>query len=106
MNEKINSRASMAASCPDGKTEYVLEDVFWVPISNCRTRHFTPPGYLELHTHKPVIGEVPGLDTSETRALSAVSSLVQRSAILSRVRARFAQTIGKRRSAFNDGGKH
>jgi hypothetical protein len=107
MNEKINPRASAATSCSEGKTKYVLEDVFWVPISNCSARHFTLPGHLELHSKEPDVGEVSSLDESKTRASSTVVSLVQRPAILSRVRARFAQTRGKRgRPAVSDGGRH
>jgi hypothetical protein len=106
MNDKINPRASTATSCSEGETKYVLEDVFWVPVSNCRARHFAPPGRVELHTQKPDIGEVSSLNKSETLASSAVASLVQGSVILRRVHARFAQTSGKRRSAVSDGGKH
>jgi hypothetical protein len=106
MNNKINPRASTATSCSEGETKYVLEDVFWVPISNCRARHFTSPGHVELHPQNPNIGEVSISNKSETWASSAVASLVQQSPILSRVRARFAQTSGKRRSAVSDGGKH
>jgi hypothetical protein len=107
MNEKINPRAPAATSCSEGKTRYVLEDVFWVPISNSSARHFTLPGRLELHSKKPDVGEVSSLDESETWASSTVVSLVQRPTILSRVRARFAQTRGKRdRPVVSDGGRH
>jgi len=34
MNEKINPGASTGTSRSEGKTKYVLEDVFWVPVSN------------------------------------------------------------------------
>lgn len=75
MNEKINPRASAATSCAEEKTKYVLEDVFWVPISNCSARRFTLPGHLELHSQKPDIGEESNLDESETCATSTVASL-------------------------------
>jgi hypothetical protein len=106
MNEKIIPRASSATSCPEGKAKYVLEDVFWVPVSNCRARHFTVPGQLELHSPKTEIDGMPGLDESERRAASTVASLVQRSAIPSGVGTRFAQTRGRRRQAVRSGGKH
>ena len=107
MNEKINPRSSAATCCSERKTKYVLEDVFWVPISNCSARHSTLPGRLELHSKKVDVGEVSSLDESETRASSTVVPLVQRPTILSRVRARFAQTRGKRgRPAVSDGGRH
>jgi hypothetical protein len=107
MNEKIDPPTSMATSCSEGKAKYVLEDVFWVPIGNCRARHFTLPGRLELHSKKPDIAEVSNLDESETSASSTPASLVQRPTILSRVRARFAQTRGKRgRLAVSDGENH
>ncbi len=107
MNEKINPQASAATSCSEGKTKYVLEDVFWVPISNCSARHFTLPGRLELHSKKPGVGEVSSLDESEPRPSSTVVSLAQGPTILSRVRARFARTRGKRgRPAVSDGGRN
>jgi hypothetical protein len=97
MNEKINRLTSAATACSEGKTKYVLEDVFWVPISNCSARHFTLPGRPELHSKKPDITEVSSLDESETSASSNPASLVQRPTILSGVRARFAQTRGQAR---------
>jgi len=107
MNEKINPGASAGTSRSEGKTKYVLEDVFWVPVSNCSARHFTLPDRLELHSKKPDIGELSSLDESETWASGTAASLVQRPTILSRVRARFAQTSGKRgRPPVSDGGKH
>jgi hypothetical protein len=52
MYKKRGSRLSAAGSASKKKREYVLEDVFWVPISNCSsgrsTRHFVP----ELHSEK------------------------------------------------------
>jgi len=39
MNEKINPRPAAASSTSHGERKYVLEDVFWVPVSNCRDRH-------------------------------------------------------------------
>jgi hypothetical protein len=78
MKEEVNPRASAATSCSEKKTKYVLEDVFWVPISNCSARHLTLPGRLELHSQKPDVGEVSSLDESKTRASSTVDSLVQR----------------------------
>jgi len=39
MNKKLNPRPSAASSRSQGERKYVLEDVFWVPISNCSERH-------------------------------------------------------------------
>ena len=39
MNEKLNPRPSATSSRLQGERKYVLEDVFWVPVSNCRDRH-------------------------------------------------------------------
>jgi hypothetical protein len=65
MNEKINPGLSRATSSSQGKTKYVLEDVFWVPISNSSSRNFTLPALIEPHSKKPDIGEVSGSDESE-----------------------------------------
>jgi hypothetical protein len=107
MNEKINPGFSRATSCSQGKTKYVLEDVFWVPISNCSSRHFTLPAFIEPHSKKPVIGEVSGSDESETLASGTAASLVQRPANLSRVRPRSAQSRDQRgHAAVTDEEKH
>jgi hypothetical protein len=106
MNEKINPGFSKAASCSQGKTKYVLEDVFWVPISNCSSRHFTLPALIEPHSKKPDIGEVSGSDESETWASGAAASPVQQPQNLSRARARFGQTTDQRgRVTVTDGEK-
>jgi len=65
MNEKINPRFSSAISRSHGKAKYVLEDVFWVPISNCSSRHFSPPICPELNAEKPDIDEASGSGESE-----------------------------------------
>lgn len=39
MNEKKGPRLSAVNSTSQGERKYVLEDVFWVPVSNCRDRH-------------------------------------------------------------------
>jgi len=107
MNKKINPRFSRAASCSQGKPKYVLEDVFWVPISNCSSRHFTLTAGIEIHFKKPDIGELSSPHESETWASGTAASLVQRPANLSRVRGRFAQTRNQRgRLAVTDGEKH
>ena len=101
MNEKINPGFSRATSCSQGKTKYVLEDVFWVPVSNCSSRHFTLPALSETRSKKPDIGEVSGSDESET------ASRVQQPTNQSRIRARFGQTRDQRgRVTVTDGEKH
>jgi hypothetical protein len=107
MNEKTKPRLSTAICRSQGKTKYVLEDVFWVPISNCSSRHLTLPGRLELHPKRLDVTEVRNLEESESSASSTPASLVQRPTILSWVRARFAQTRGQcGRPAVTDGGNH
>ena len=96
MNEKINPRYETATSCSQGKTEYVLEDVFWVPISNCSARHLTLPGHIEPHSQKPDISEVSGSGEYETWVSGTAAPLVQRPTNLSRVCARFGQTRDQR----------
>ena len=106
MNEKINPGFSRATSCSQGKTKYVLEDVFWVPISNCSSRHSTLPALIKPHSKKPDIGEVSGSDKSEIRASGTAASRVQQPTNLSRVRGRFGQTRDQRgRVAVTDGEK-
>jgi hypothetical protein len=43
MYKEIFARLSVAISAAQQERAYVLEDVFWVPESNCRTRHLTLP---------------------------------------------------------------
>jgi hypothetical protein len=50
MNEKIRARRPAANSTSDGERKYVLEDVFWVPISNCSHTHSTPSA---IHPPRP-----------------------------------------------------
>jgi hypothetical protein len=50
MNEKIHARHSAANSASDDERKYVLEDVFWVPISNCSQRCSTSSA---LHAPRP-----------------------------------------------------
>jgi len=63
MNEKINPRPAAASSTSHGERKYVLEDVFWVPVSNCRDRH---PN-----------SAVPSQHRSDTRDRSEVSNPVE-----------------------------
>jgi hypothetical protein len=107
MNEKTKPGLSTASCCSQEKTEYVLEDVFWVPISNCRARHLTLPGRLELHSERLDITEVRSLEEAESSASSTPASLVQRPTIRNQVRTRFNETKGKRgRLAVTDGENH
>lgn len=39
MNKKMDPRLPAASSRSQGGRKYVLEDVFWVPVSNCSDRH-------------------------------------------------------------------
>jgi hypothetical protein len=41
MDDKIRPRLSLTIFAPQEKTEYVLEDVFWVPVNNCSSRSTT-----------------------------------------------------------------
>jgi hypothetical protein len=41
VNEKIHPRPTEEISAPHAEEKYVLEDVFWVPLSNCRFRQST-----------------------------------------------------------------
>jgi hypothetical protein len=107
MNEKIKPRFSRATSSSQGKTKYVLEDVFWVPVSNCSSMHCPLPAGIELRSQKPDLGEASSSDESETCASGTAASPVQRPTNLNRVRARFAQTRDQRgRVAVTDGVKN
>jgi len=63
MNEKMDPRASAASSTSQGEGKYVLEDVFWVPVSNCSDRHSD--------------SAVPSQHRSDTRDASEVSNPVE-----------------------------
>jgi hypothetical protein len=43
MYKEIFARVSSATSMAQEERKYVLEDVFWVPESNCRDRHIALP---------------------------------------------------------------
>jgi hypothetical protein len=57
MNEKLRAQRPDANPAPDGERKYVLEGVFWVPISNSSHRRSTSSA---LPAPRP-----ENLDTSE-----------------------------------------
>ncbi len=57
MFEGIRSRLSAEIPGPEGKRKYVLEDVFWVPASNCKSRHSVSHPAHELPSDTPRAGE-------------------------------------------------
>jgi len=63
MNEKMNPRPAAASPTSQGERKYVLEDVFWVPVSNCSDRHSD--------------SAVPSQHRSDTRDASEVSNPVE-----------------------------
>jgi hypothetical protein len=63
MNEKMDSRPSAASSTSQGGRKYVLEEVFWVPVSNCSDRDSD--------------SAVPSQHRSDTRDTSEVSNPVE-----------------------------
>jgi hypothetical protein len=58
MSKKIQPRPPVAISGSQGSVKYVLEDVFWVPISNSRWKRSTSLVLPELHSEKLDTGEV------------------------------------------------
>jgi hypothetical protein len=66
MKQKINPQPSEAISGSLGKTRYVLEDVFWVPLGNCSSLRSTPSVSPERHSEIPNIGEASSLGDSES----------------------------------------
>jgi len=64
-NEKIHPRSSETISAPQGERKYILEGVFWVPISNCSSRHSTSLVLPELHSKKFDTVEVSSSDETE-----------------------------------------
>jgi hypothetical protein len=62
MRKEIFVRLSSAISMAQEERKYVLEDVFWVPESNCRDRHLALP--------------VPPESRAEARDIKNNSSLV------------------------------
>ena len=63
MNEKMNPRPAAASPTSQRERKYVLEDVFWVPVSNCSDRHSD--------------SAVPSQHRSDTRDVSEVSNPVE-----------------------------
>jgi hypothetical protein len=57
MHKKISSRLSAALSASQGKRKYVLEDVSWVPISNCKSGHSSSGFVGEFCEEKLVAGK-------------------------------------------------
>ena len=49
MKEKILRRLSATISGSQVERKYVLEDVFWVPLTNCRCIHSASPVLPEFH---------------------------------------------------------
>jgi hypothetical protein len=65
MHKKIRSRLSTGNSVSQQESKYVLEEVFWVPISNCNSMRSTPPAIPELRAEKLETDEVSNLGQSE-----------------------------------------
>jgi hypothetical protein len=63
MYKEIFARFSAATPAAEQESKYVLEEVFWVPESNCRARHSTLP--------------VPPEPRAEARDIKNNSSLVK-----------------------------
>jgi hypothetical protein len=58
MSKKIQPRPPVAISESQGSVKYILEDVFWVPISNSRWKRSTSLDLSELHSEKLCTGKV------------------------------------------------
>ena len=67
MNEKIGPRPSEAISSPQENRKYVLEGVFWVPLSSCSRS--TSSALSELRSEELDLGETS--DSGETKSGSA-----------------------------------
>jgi hypothetical protein len=52
MYVEIRSRLSATISASQEKRKFALEDVFWVPISDCSSRHSTSRFVTELRSEK------------------------------------------------------
>lgn len=65
MHKKIRSQLSTGNSASQQEVKYVLEDVFWVPISNCISRRSGSPAIPELRSGKRETDEVPNSDERE-----------------------------------------
>jgi hypothetical protein len=70
MFKKIRSRLTAAISASQEKREYVLEDVFWVPIGNCRSKSSTSRLVPELRPER--------LDSSEASNSGDVAVIIDR----------------------------
>jgi hypothetical protein len=65
MHKKIRPGLSNGNSASQQEAKYVLEDVFWVPISNCISRRSTPPAIAELRPEKLETDEASNPGDSE-----------------------------------------
>lgn len=65
MYRKIRSRVLAAISASQGKNEYVLDGVFWVPVSNCSSIRSASSRAPEPRSQE--------LDTDKTSNLGASS---------------------------------
>jgi len=65
MHKKIRPGLSTGNFASQQEAKYVLEDVFWVPISNCISRRSTPPAILELRPEKLETDQASNSDESE-----------------------------------------
>jgi hypothetical protein len=66
MYKEIFARLSAAISAAQEERKYVLEDVFWVPISNCSSSHSVFPAIPELRAEKLGTSEASSWDTTES----------------------------------------
>jgi hypothetical protein len=71
MSERTTPRLPVAISGSQGKIKYVLEDVFWVPISNSRWRYSSSFVLAELPSDELDTGEVAS--AGETELGSAIN---------------------------------
>jgi hypothetical protein len=70
MREKVLHRLAAIISGSQLESKYVLEDVFWVPITNCKSRQSTPDVLPKLHPKKLDTGELSDsiLDKSHAKS--------------------------------------
>jgi hypothetical protein len=75
MNEKIDDlRSTEEFFAPQARERYVLENVFWVPLSNRSVRHSSTSHALpEPRSETPTTnGKVSSLDATELGSLSNI----------------------------------
>ena len=82
MREKVLRRLAAIISGSQLERKYVLEDVFWVPITNCKSRQSTSQVLPKLHPEKLDTGELSSSIRDKSHAKCSARYCVISSSVL------------------------